>query len=94
MKLNKYGMIGLSMRRVPLWLLSACAVLTVCSSPAHAYLDPGTGSILMQAVIGTFAAGAALLVGLRHKIGAALYRLKSGDDKETNDAKDHGGEKT
>lgn len=87
-------MIGLLMRRAPLWFLSACAVLSVCSTPAYAYLDPGTGSILMQAIIGTLAAGAAVFAGLRHKIGAALYRLKNGDNRETRDAKDHGGEKT
>ena len=27
------------------------------SGPAHAYLDPGTGSIILQAIVGTIAVG-------------------------------------
>jgi hypothetical protein len=27
------------------------------SGPAHAYLDPGTGSIILQAIVGTIAGG-------------------------------------
>jgi hypothetical protein len=94
MKRNDYRKTGLPMRRAPLWFLSACVALAMCSSPAYAYLDPGTGSILMQAIIGTLAAGAAVMAGMRHKIGAFLYRLKNGDEEEKRDAKNHGGEKT
>jgi hypothetical protein len=94
MKRNDHGTIGMPMRRAALWFLSACVALPLCSSPAYAYLDPGTGSILMQAIIGTLAAGAAVFAGMRHKIGAFLYRLKNGDDGEKRDAKNHGGENT
>ena len=31
------------------------------SSPAHAYLDPGTGSIILQAIVGTIAGGLVLI---------------------------------
>jgi len=79
--------------RAPLWFLSVGVVLPMCSTPAYAYLDPGTGSILMQAIIGTLAAGAAVFAGLRHKIGAAIFRLKNGSDTETRNAQDHGGDK-
>ena len=31
------------------------------SGPAHAYLDPGTGSIILQAIVGTIAGGLVLI---------------------------------
>ncbi len=41
-------------------------------APAHAYLDPGTGSIFLQALLGG-AAGAAVIARVYwHKIAAAL----------------------
>lgn len=39
-----------------LWLAVAAIVATI--GPAHAYLDPGTGSIILQAIIGGLAMGA------------------------------------
>jgi hypothetical protein len=41
-----------SMRRK---LFTSC-LLVACWSPAHAYLDPGTGSVIIQGVIATIAA--------------------------------------
>ncbi|MGM0632222.1 MAG: hypothetical protein ACQETO_03510 [Pseudomonadota bacterium] len=49
------------MNRLPLILLTAVAVL-LTATPAHAYLDPGTGSAIIQ---GLLAAGAALVVTLK-----------------------------
>jgi hypothetical protein len=40
-------------RRILLLALVACLSIT---SPAHAYLDPGTGSMLLSAIIGVAAA--------------------------------------
>jgi NADH:ubiquinone oxidoreductase subunit K len=65
----------MTVRRILLLALVACLSIT---SPAHAYLDPGTGSMLLSAIIGvTAAVGLALklfwyrLVGLlRGKKGA------------------------
>ena len=37
-------------------LLAICVMLA-CWSPAYAYLDPATGSILIQGLIATIAAG-------------------------------------
>jgi hypothetical protein len=42
-------------RRTLLFLLAVAACLSI-ASPAHAYLDPGTGSMLVSAVIGVAAA--------------------------------------
>lgn len=35
----------------------SAALLALSAMPAHAYLDPGTGSIIAQAVIGAIVAG-------------------------------------
>ena len=45
--------------RLPL-LLSLC-LFVGGTSPAYAYLDPGTGTIIVQAIIGSAAAGAAVI---------------------------------
>lgn len=50
-------------------LAGAAAMLTL-SAPAHAYLDPATGSIILQAAIGAVA-GATLF------FRTSLYRIKS-----------------
>lgn len=65
--------------RVARWssraLPMAWFVLSISSSPAQAYLDPGTGSILLQVILGAIAAGAAVLVSLRTRISTLLARL-------------------
>ena len=60
-------------------LLGAAMPLTV-----FAYLDPGTGSMLLQVILGGIAAvGVALKLGW-HKIRAALgFAKKSDEDEET-----------
>jgi len=45
--------------RVVLVLVAGLSI----ASPAHAYLDPGTGSMLVSAVIGVAAAVLALWIG-------------------------------
>ena len=53
------------------------------TQPAWAYLDPGTGSMLLQVILGGIAAvGVALKLGW-HKIRAALgFAAKSDEDEE------------
>jgi hypothetical protein len=55
----------MTVRPILLIVLVACLSIT---SPAHAYLDPGTGSMLLSAIIGVAAA-----VGLALKL--FWYRL-------------------
>jgi len=55
----------MKVRRIFLLALVACLSI---ASPAHAYLDPGTGSMLLSAIIGVAAA-----VGLALKL--FWYRL-------------------
>ena len=54
---------------MPLWSLASCALLLQASS-AHAYLDPNTGSIAVQTLIGGIALGMGVM-------SAAWQRLKS-----------------
>ena len=37
--------------------LSLAAVAIISATPAHAYLDAGTGSIMLQAIVGAVATG-------------------------------------
>jgi len=55
----------MTVRRILLLVLAATLLAT---SPAHAYLDPGTGSMILSAIIGVAAA-----VGLALKL--FWYRL-------------------
>ncbi len=58
-------------------------VLALFTQPAWAYLDPGTGSMLLQVILGGIAAvGVALKLGW-HKIRAALgFAAKSDEDDD------------
>ena len=52
------------------------ALLAAAASPAYAYIDPGTGSLVLQIVLGGLAG---LLVGwrfLRHKVRELFTRAK------------------
>lgn len=56
--------------------------LALASQPAWAYLDPGTGSMLLQVILGGIAAvGVALKLGW-HRIRAALGFAKKSDPDE------------
>ena len=52
------------------YFFSACCILLASSVPAHAYLDPGTGSVLIQGAIAAIAA-----VGFT--INLYWYRIKN-----------------
>lgn len=52
-------------------------------SKAYAYLDPGTGSIILQAIIGFLSAAAAVIVMYINKIKAffsKIFKRKKIDD--------------
>jgi len=64
--------------------LFLAAVLALLSTPAHAYLDAGTGSLIIQAVIGTIAGG---LVAIRiywQKIKDFFGRSASEQESDNN----------
>jgi hypothetical protein len=57
--------------------------LALFTQPAWAYLDPGTGSMLLQVILGGIAAVGVALKLFWHKIRAALgFAAKSDEDEE------------
>ena len=60
-------------------LLAALAIYAICIGDAFAYLDPGTGSIIVQGVIGAIAGG--LVVGRMYwaKFKSLFTRSKTGE---------------
>ena len=64
-------------------LMLGCVIL-LCALPAHAYIDPGTGSALIQGVI---AAVAAIGITARlywHRIAEFIRRFRKRDEKNTD----------
>lgn len=57
-------------------------------SSAHAYLDPGTGSIIIQAVLGALAAGLVVIKIYWHKLLVFLGIRKETDVSQKQDSDD------
>jgi hypothetical protein len=73
-------------------LRSFAALFLVClAAPAHAYLDPGTGSILLQSLIGALAVGAAAVGTFYGRIRAFFTSRKKSTDVagETGATREH-----
>jgi hypothetical protein len=63
--------------------VAAMALLAIVSArPAHAYLDPMSGSIILQVVLGGLA-GFAVLVRLFFRKLRSFFRLDARQDQET-----------
>ncbi len=58
------------MFRISYNIIVAVFIVVALSRPAHAYLDPGTGSIILQSIIGAVAG--AMVIGRSY-----IYRLKA-----------------
>ena len=56
-------------------LLLLITIFFLSSQPAFAYIDPGTGSIILQAIIGFFAAGIATLYFYWNKLKLLICKL-------------------
>lgn len=61
-------------------LFGTMAMLAV-AAPAHAYLDPSTGSIILQATIGAIAGATLFMRTFLYRIKSAIFRTKTSDDK-------------
>jgi hypothetical protein len=59
--------------------VSFAVAMLALSAPANAYLDPGTGSILLQSLIGALAVGAAAVGTFYGRIRAFFSRRKTPD---------------
>jgi hypothetical protein len=46
------------------------------TADAHAYIDPGTGSILLQSIVAALAVGASFVAGFWQKIRSFFLRSK------------------
>jgi len=65
------------------WKWIAAVLLVFLASPAYAYLDPGTGSMLLQVILGGIAAVGVALKLFWHKIRVAIgLGSKSGAEDE------------
>jgi hypothetical protein len=60
--------------------LAGFTAMLSLSAPAHAYLDPATGSILLQAAIGAVAGATLFFRTSLYKVKALFSRDKSADD--------------
>lgn len=59
------------------WIGAGVFVLWILPRPAHAYLEPGLGSILMQALIGSSAAAVAATKLYWHELTGFWKRLRN-----------------
>jgi hypothetical protein len=59
-------------REVFLYFIVACLWYLATTGHAHAYIDPGTGSILLQSIIAALAIGASFVAGFWTKIKSLL----------------------
>lgn len=75
------------MKKLVMFVISGLIVLSLLPSPAFAYLDPGTGSAILQGILGALAAIAVALKLYWHKLLRLLGIRKKIDDpaKETKD---------
>ncbi len=65
--------------------IATALVLGLCALPVQAYLDPGSGSLIIQGIIGAIAAVGVTLKLYWHKI-----KLKLGGRKPTDTEDDSG----
>jgi hypothetical protein len=63
-----------------LGLLVAC--MAVLTQPAYAYLDPGTGSLLLQGIVGAIAASVTVISLYYSRLKLAFSRLMGGSKKD------------
>jgi len=67
------------------WKWFTAALLILLADPVSAYLDPGTGSMLLQVILGGIAAVGVALTLFWHKIRVAVGRSKkSGAEDEAS----------
>jgi hypothetical protein len=63
--------------------------LLLCASPASAYLDPGTGSVILQSLIGIAAIGGAAVGAFFGRIKAFFFGTKQPRESPATDDAGH-----
>jgi len=71
------------------WTILALACVATPFHSAHAYLDPGTGSLLLQGLIGGIAAGLAVIQLNYARLKGFIARLR-GDAQTVEEPKGTG----
>ena len=64
------------------FLYLVTSILFSLTVPAHAYLDPGTGSLILQAILGFIAASIATLSFYWNKVKFFVNRLIKKNNKK------------
>ncbi len=81
-QLKNYRMMG-SQRKFPV-IVCVLGITIGFTAPAHAYLDPGTGSLLLQGLIATMVAAAATGSIYWGKIRSFFAKKKEPDDSPSD----------
>lgn len=67
-------------------LVAVALFLALASAPAHAYLDPGTGSMLVQGLVAALAVASAAVAAFWTGIRRVLSGRRKRGDPEHHDA--------
>jgi hypothetical protein len=67
-------------------VVASAAALACFETSAHAYLDPGTGSIILQAVVASVASSLFVIKMYWYKIKSMLGFARAADDDKGADA--------
>ncbi|NCB38571.1 MAG: hypothetical protein EOM80_07365 [Erysipelotrichia bacterium] len=78
----------------PVFMAGAIALYTcVLTAPAHAYLDPGTGSFLFQLLVGALVGGIFVIksywLRLKNWFSGSVNNVEKVDKTDAPDQKDH-----
>ncbi len=65
--------------KAPVFL--SAIIIVAATSPAYAYLDPGTGSMILQGLIGGIAAGATIIALYYQKVKSFFRKLRGRPDE-------------
>lgn len=66
--------------------LIAIGIFLFLTAPAHAYLDPGSGSMVLQVLLGGVAAAAVVIKLMWHRI-LTILRIRKEDLPEESESK-------
>lgn len=72
------------MKRTGLTAVAAVLAAWTLATPVEAYLDPGTGSALLQGIIGALAVGAGFIAHQWHRV-RALFGGRQAPEKKPSD---------
>ncbi len=77
------------MKLYSLFTIVMLVAIILCATPAHAYLDPGTGSMLVQALIAALAAVSVSLGIFWRRIRSIFNRILGRKDNEAKNTSEN-----